>query len=376
MPEEDLTKRLEERFAAWPEQDALFHCEVEPEEKFGAILKGQYEEAVISLDVPSPPVPEFARRRLEAGHPWIRKPPSFFRPESRFTEARWAQLVRRHALKREKALLHLANERFRADLLSLARNWGLDTNYYLVIRDSFYGCPVDGRRHWQTLLLWVTGEYLLEHEAEHVARERASALQYADDLDFDALQKRHLLSMLALPVHRFGAELCCFTRKHGLGPQWERSIKALLLCGWLFVPLEDCRAVYRWEDLRSRLLLEVFAETREEDLVAKWQEIKKIRPELFPDQPRRQRRRPSLGRDLSTRVRRGAGQSLDEIVVQSYDCTTWEEERRLVEALKRGAARVPAAQARALSAATEPRVPRHVVYQMIGDERRRKEWHF
>jgi hypothetical protein len=379
MSNEDLAKRLEDRFAAWPEQDALFHCEVGPDEKFRAIVKRQYEKAVGSLGGPAPRLPSFVRKRLQAGIPWVQDPPALFSLEGRLGKTQWARVTKKHAQKREKALLCLADEGFSDDLMSLARTWGLDTNYYLVTRDSFYpGCPLDGRMPWRTELLWRTGEYLLEHEAERAASERASALQYAQDLDFGALGERHLASMLAPPVRRFEFEIGCFTQKHGLGPQWEPSIEALLLCGWLFVPLEDCRAVYRWEDLRSRLLLEVFAETRQEDLVAKWQEVRKLWSELFPGQPGRQRRRPRVERDVRARASMDAGRSLEEIFVGDLDggSLDWDKQGKAFEALKRAASRLPAAQAKALRAAANPRAPSRVICQMIADERRRKEWHF
>jgi len=373
MSQERFARRLEQRFLAWPEEDALFHCEVEPEEKFRAVLKRQYEKAVVSLGVRGPRLPHSVRQQLRAGIPWVRNTPGFLRLENRVGKARWRDLVRRHRQKRGEALLHLHNEDFRADLLSLAKRWGLETNYYLITPQTFYHGPrFDGRMVWDTVLLWMTVEYLMGPETE--AGRRAAAHQYASDLDFVALEQRLRLLSAAMPIHRFHLEVRHFARTHSLSPLWEHSIEALLLCGWLFVPLDDCRAVFRLESSRSRVLLEVFPETRQGDLVAKWREVEETWPELFPGQPRRRKSREQLGRDLPAKTALDSGQSVRQIVGKQ-ELPSWRQLDHEIDAYRQAVKRLTRAQAKALGAATEPHVPRQVVAQMVCDDWHRDEWY-
>jgi hypothetical protein len=55
-----------------------------------------------------------------------------------------------------------------------------------------------------------------------------------------------------MPIHRSCSEVRHSARPHSLGPLWQRSIEALLLGNWLFIPFEDRRAAFRLESGRSR----------------------------------------------------------------------------------------------------------------------------
>jgi hypothetical protein len=376
MSQDDLAERLEQRFAACAEAAALFRCQAKFEQKFRTILKRQYEQTVVCLGMSPPAVPSWVRKQLPAGISWLKQPPGLPKLEACLGRTQWQRLTKRHAQKREKALLCVANDGFRADLFSLAEDWGLSTEYFLVAPTSFYpGAPMDGRYVWETLLLWMTAEHLIESGAEHRTKERAAALQYVEDLDFSALRERRRLLLSTLPIHRFRSDVRRFARENGLSALWEPSVEALLLCGWFFVPFEDCRAVIRLEGDQSRLSLEIFPETREAALVAKWRRIKGIWAELFPGQSQRQRSREHLARDLKAMAARSAGHSMEDIV-DGWNLPDWQDADRAVDACRHAVKRLPTAQAGVLRAAAEPHVPRQVVAQMLNDDWAREEWYF
>lgn len=371
MPDQEMVDWLRFRFGLWRQLEPAFHRVCTLEEKFGPLLHGRYGEVVTSLAGVLETRPERHHKRL----------------------------ARRHREKEQRAALLLAENGFKDALCGLARQWALDRRVYEVDRTAFYFREGQaGRMCWETCLLWLSIEYLRKWGAQEQQEERRLADRYSADLDFQALERGKREARRRLPINRFAYEVREFTRRFGLSGLWDESVETLLLSGRLLVPHHDCRLVLKPEEDRTRLFLEVFPETRKEDIEHKWAAANastgsddggagpSLLQELFGARPRR-RLRPQLDRDLQTQQELAKGRKLKEQVAEDYAPeggygapAEWDEfcdaEPRLIEAFGRGRRRIGRVQAEALHAAVEASVPewlRATAEETLG--RRTEEWH-
>jgi hypothetical protein len=291
-------------------------------------------------------------------------------------------------VKRQRALVLLADPKFVEGLFSLARRWRLDTHLYEEDLFSFWHheCAF-GQFCWSQFLLWLSVRHTKQSHEREQAEKRQIAARYAQDLDFAALRQALDAISDRIPMVRFRNEVRALARGHGLSALWDHPVAALLTSGLLFVPYQDCRVVLQKGRFGNRLFLEVFPETTKVDVVDKWGLLSELRERFFPDAPRRQRRRPRIERDLSTLVEREAGRSIESMVVEDYDLDervdelgSWSavarEEDALAKRLRKGALRLTKTQAEAMTAAAEPLLPEWVREWDEQSGSIGKEWYF
>lgn len=326
----------------WQKLDALYHDTVTLKKKFSCLLRGKHDQAILSYQVlPNSPSPD--------DPPWVHK------------------RVRRHMQHRQRAMLLLATPGFKDDLFNMARRWQLDTHRYQVHPLSFWDGELTGVWFWRTFLFWLSLKDYERNGDQFEAVRRQLARKYLADLDFGALQD----GLKAVNPWRardlFYQQLRELNRRYGLSALWDRSIEALLLSGMLPVPFENCRLVLQRRK-EPRLFVEVFPETRKEDLDDLWSSSQVALDQAFPTRPKRRRQREQLDRDLTTQEHRRQGKGIWEIIDDEYDLDAHEgefgsmadmnkAEELLALQLTTGLKRLTKAQLSALTVAVEPMLP-------------------
>lgn len=336
------TRWIQERLAEfdmWQKLDSHFHTVTTGKRKFSRLRRRKYDDVVISYV-------ETAGGAASEEPAWLRK------------------RIKRHLQHRERAIILLSTPGFTDDFLTVAKRWQLDEHQYDVERFDFWDGLLTGLWCWRVFLFWVWAENCAVRADEIKASETRLAEKFLRDHNLEELCSAWKAFSVWTYYDVFLQDVRELAGKYGLSTLWDRSVVALLLSGQMPVPFDNCRLVVRTEETR-RLFIEIYPETRKEDLDDLWTSSQQALDSLFPQRPKRHRRRRQLARDIQTQSDQARGKTIEEIVVQDYDLDAQaddfssmraliEEEDRVLMRLDKGAKRLTVAQREALLAAVEP----------------------
>lgn len=346
------------RLKTWHELRPHFETETTFKEKFGVLLKGRYDDVVMGY------------RDLSADDkqdpPWLRR------------------RVKRHLQHREKALLLLADQPFTDDLFAVVRKWKLDNRHYWVDPLAFWDRRLSGMWCWANQLFVLSLKFYSRNYQRYQNRKLDLAAKFCEDFDLKALRDGMKRCSMFRVRDLFYDDLHGLCERHGLSPLWWRSVEALLLSGTLPIPFDNCEWILR-RDPDARLFIEVFPETRKEDIADLWAASQEMLSEAFPDRPERRRRRQNLARDLTTKRHRDRGKAFAEIVDKIHDLDAtmptaqpsevFHEERRLERVLEAGFHRLRSGQHDAAAGPTSPVAPEWVRFVETIKGAEDKEWY-
>ena len=254
------------------------------------------------------------------------------------------------------------------DLLEIAKAWDLERNFYLV-EPPYVWDHVDGWgvRSFETHMWQQTVEYVADESSGYDARLRALVAEYSDHLDFDRHARAREQLRAGAPIAMYRKSVRALGRLHGLSGLWDNSISGLLLSGSLIIPYFDCRLVVR-ETPQRRVFVELFPDTKRDDVQAKLHASSEWLGEVFPDQPDRRRARYLLTADLAAEAQLAQGERLDEVVAR-YDGDVAGSHEYIKDSLRKRlkALRIP--ETDALYSASIPHLSqREVLRKQLGGE--------
>jgi hypothetical protein len=324
-------------FEEWEELDGLLHFEIPAGRKFRDLKACRYDRVILH----EPTVP-----KGRAASPSERR------------------LNRRRCHHKETCMLLLSKSGFVHDVMAVSRQWQLDKQLYLVQADDFWEHRRTGAWCWWMFLSWLSLTSWPEREQEAQLQKSLLADRFRADHDLVTLQAEWRKLGLWTPRNRFVQDVNELMRRYGLSPLWYRSVEALILSGYMPVPCDNCRLVFQTGRDR-RLFVELFQDSRKEDIDDLWPSSQEALSRMFPQRLKRRRMRSRLTRDIDTEQSRNGGRSLEDIVVNDHDLDAREdefatreamaqEENRSIARLGQGTMRLKSARSRVFAASVLP----------------------